>query len=220
MGDDVSSAKELEVSNTKKISIKNTSHTKDPRTSNWTGNEVERLSAVRSLAFPNLCRAFYDSIISFSPNDFFVMQKSMKEDASRPTLKAVIALLKLSHWDPDVFYKFRDVILQQVSACTLKLRNDLCRNPPWVWAHLLLWIVKKMWLLRSAVYTTVFECTKMPFNSIGLQFFAAVSIMSHFTTWGCVIIRLVNLRLLWRILTEHFGSNMITLRQKRGSRSY
>jgi hypothetical protein len=82
------------------------------------------------------------------------MQKSMKEDASRPTLKAVIALLKqvhsflllctmclhtscfrLSHWDPDVFYKFRDVILQQVSACTLKLRNDLCRNLPWVWAH-------------------------------------------------------------------------------------
>ena len=47
-GDDVSSAKELEVSNTKKISIKNTSHTKDLRTSNWTGNEVERLSAVVS----------------------------------------------------------------------------------------------------------------------------------------------------------------------------
>ena len=47
-GDDVSSAKELEVSNTKKISIKSTSHTKDHRTSNWTGNEVERLSAVVS----------------------------------------------------------------------------------------------------------------------------------------------------------------------------
>lgn len=60
----------------------------------WTGNEVERLSAVRSLAFPQLCRAFYESIISFSPNDFFVMQKSMKEDAQRPVLKAVVALLK------------------------------------------------------------------------------------------------------------------------------
>jgi hypothetical protein len=60
----------------------------------WTGNEVERLSAVRSLAFPHLCRAFHDAIILFGPNDFFLMQKSMKEDAPRPSLKAVVALLK------------------------------------------------------------------------------------------------------------------------------
>lgn len=60
----------------------------------WIGNEVERLSAVRSLAFPHLCRTFCSSIVSFGPNDFFVMQKSMKEDAQRPALKAIIALLK------------------------------------------------------------------------------------------------------------------------------
>lgn len=101
----------------------------------WTGNEVERLSAVRSLAFPHLCRAFHDAIILFGPNDFFLMQKSMKEDAPRPSLKAVVALLKLSQWDPDVFYKFRDVILQQVPTCTIKLRNDLCRNLPRMWGQ-------------------------------------------------------------------------------------
>jgi hypothetical protein len=101
----------------------------------WKANEVERLSAARSLAFPHLARTFYDSIISFGPNDFFVMQKSMKEDSQRPTLKAVVALLKLSNWDPDVFYKFRDVILQQVPSCPIKLRNDLCRNLPRIWAH-------------------------------------------------------------------------------------
>jgi hypothetical protein len=57
----------------------------------------------------------------------------MKDDTDRPTLKAIVALLKLSNWDPDVFYKFRDPILQQVSACTIKLRNDLCRNLPQLW---------------------------------------------------------------------------------------
>lgn len=91
----------------------------------WIGSEVERLSAARSLAFPNLCRAFSESIADFGPNDFFVMQKSMREDSQRPALKAIVALLKLSNWDPDVFYKFRDAILQQVPACTIKLRNDL-----------------------------------------------------------------------------------------------
>jgi len=115
---------------------------------NWVGSDVERLSAARSLAFPNLCRAFSDSITSFGPNDFFVVQKSMKDDTERPALKAIVALLKyawtvpkkypatfyrLSNWDPDVFYKFRDPILQQVSACTIKLRNDLCRNLPRLW---------------------------------------------------------------------------------------
>jgi len=60
----------------------------------WIGSEVERLSAARSLAFPNLCRAFSESIAAFGPNDFFVMQKSMKEDSQRPALKAIVALLK------------------------------------------------------------------------------------------------------------------------------
>jgi len=57
----------------------------------------------------------------------------MKEDSQRPALKAIVALLKLSNWDPDVFYKFRDAVLQQVPACTTKLRNDLCRNLPCLW---------------------------------------------------------------------------------------
>lgn len=39
----------------------------------------------------------------------------MKEDSQNPTLKSVVALLKLGDWDPDVFYKFRDTILNQVS---------------------------------------------------------------------------------------------------------
>lgn len=37
-----------------------------------------------------------------------------KQDAATPTLKSVVALLKLGDWDPDVFYKFRDIILNQV----------------------------------------------------------------------------------------------------------
>jgi hypothetical protein len=42
------------------------------------------------------------------------MQKSLKEDSPNPSLKSVVALLKLGDWDPDVFYKFRDTILNQV----------------------------------------------------------------------------------------------------------
>ena len=38
------------------------------------------------------------------------MQKAMKEDAPTPSLKAVVALLKLSDHDPDVFYKVSEKI--------------------------------------------------------------------------------------------------------------
>ena len=60
----------------------------------------------RSLAFPHLARTFYESIISFGPNDFFVMQKSMKEDSQRPTLKAVVALLKPTISVPPVTMRY------------------------------------------------------------------------------------------------------------------
>jgi len=99
----------------------------------WTGDAMERISAERSLVFPHLCRVFEDEIVRFGPNDFFVLQKSMKEDSQQPTLKGIVALLKLGDWDPDVFYKFRDVILNQAPVCGCKLRNDLCRDLPRVW---------------------------------------------------------------------------------------
>lgn len=103
------------------------------RQSLWTGDEMEEISAERSRLFPQLCRVFEDEIVRFGPNDFFVLQKSMKEDSQQPTLKGIIALLKLGDWDPDVFYKFRDVILNQTPLCGNKLRNDLCRDLPRVW---------------------------------------------------------------------------------------
>lgn len=89
----------------------------------------------RSLAFPYLRHTFYDAINIFGPNDFFVLQKSLKEDCPNPTLKSVVSLLKLGDWDPDVFFKFRDTVLNQISSCGQKLRNDLIRGIPRVWEN-------------------------------------------------------------------------------------
>ena len=103
--------------------------------SEWVGEGVEAKGDGRARAFPALRAAFYNAVDRFGPNDFFVMQKCMKEDSPNPTLKAVVALLKLGDWDPDVFYKFRDTILNQVPTSGQKLRNDLCRGIPRVWEN-------------------------------------------------------------------------------------
>ena len=62
-----------------------------------------------------------------------MLQKSIKEDTPNPPLRTVVALLKLGDWDPDVFFKFRDCILNHAPTCDQKLRNDLCRGIPRVW---------------------------------------------------------------------------------------
>lgn len=99
------------------------------------GDDLDRVCEARSQSFPNLTVAFEDEISAFGPNDFFVMQKSMKEDTKSPTLKAVLALMKLSCWDPDVFYKFRDVLLDHSPACPPKLKKDVKHGIPLVWKN-------------------------------------------------------------------------------------
>ena len=99
------------------------------------GEGLDRLDKERARLFPMLKHAFIDYAENFGPNDFFIMQKSIKEDAPNPSLKSIVALLKLGDWDPDVFYKFRDVILNQVCQASMKLRNDLCKGIPRVWEN-------------------------------------------------------------------------------------
>lgn len=99
------------------------------------GEDLDRVCEERSRAFPNVTVAFEDEIVAFGPNDFFVMQKSIKEDTKSPSLKAVLALMKLSCWDPDVFYKFRDVLLDHSPACPPKLKKDVRHGIPLVWKN-------------------------------------------------------------------------------------
>ncbi|RLN45292.1 hypothetical protein BBJ28_00010005 [Nothophytophthora sp. Chile5] len=99
------------------------------------GDSLDKVCETRSGRFPHLTTAFDDEIVSFGPNDFFVMQKTTKEDAKTPSLKAVLALLKLSCWDPDVFYKFRDVLLDQAPSAAPKLKQDVKYGIPLVWKN-------------------------------------------------------------------------------------
>jgi tetratricopeptide (TPR) repeat protein len=101
----------------------------------WTGKNVDELDNSRMKHFPHLCSAFHDAVNIFGPNDFFVMQKTLKEDMQNPPLRSIISLLKLSDWDADVFFKFRDNILNQVPNSGQKLKSDLCRGIPRLWQN-------------------------------------------------------------------------------------
>ena len=105
----------------------------DPR--GMLGDAISELDSSRSKQYPYLLNAFEENMESFGPNDFFVMQKTVKEDSPNPPLRAIVSLLKLGDWDPDVFFKFRDLILNLAPSCGQKLRNDMLRGVVRVWEN-------------------------------------------------------------------------------------
>ena len=101
----------------------------------WLGEAFNVADTERARQFPSLRYAFSESVTSFGPNDFFVMQKSLEDDMDDIPLRTVISLLKLSGWDSDIFFKFRMTILNQSASCNTKLLKDLCRGMPLIWTN-------------------------------------------------------------------------------------
>jgi hypothetical protein len=90
----------------------------------------------REKSFPNLLQAFEDYVESFGPNDFFVLQKCLQEESStKISLRSVLSLLKMSNWDSEIFFKFREIILAQAPYAGIKLRTDFVRGIPFLWRN-------------------------------------------------------------------------------------
>jgi len=98
-------------------------------------HRLARLDQKRISDFPILQEAFFDNIVSFGPNDFFVMQKAIKEESNNPSLTTVVSLLKLSDWDADVFYKYRDLVINKISNGNSKIKHDLHWGMPKIWEN-------------------------------------------------------------------------------------
>lgn len=106
-----------------------TNRTIDP---SFKGVNYETLNRHRQHRFTNLDRAFHDFINAFSPNDFYMLQKSLKNE-SNPSLPSILSLIKLSNYEPLVFYKFRDIILSEAPGTLPMLRLDVLNCVKLLW---------------------------------------------------------------------------------------
>jgi tetratricopeptide (TPR) repeat protein len=72
---------------------------------------------------------FANLLQGFGPEEFAMLQRAIKEDSKNPSLRLIITLLRLSSHDPDVFFKFRENLLEKVcvpkTMMSSKLRQDL-----------------------------------------------------------------------------------------------
>lgn len=95
-------------------------------------SDLTLLNQDRSKKYPFLRNAFEEYLKQFSPNDFFMIQKTFKDSIasnnlsrSNINIQAVVALLNCSNYDSEMIFKFRDQILEQINVCGQRARDDL-----------------------------------------------------------------------------------------------
>lgn len=47
----------------------------------------------------------------FGPETFSRLQRSLRDETNSPSLKNALSIIRLSYYDSDVFYKFRQVYI-------------------------------------------------------------------------------------------------------------
>lgn len=74
--------------------------------------------------------AFMQSLKSFGPDNFSTLQRGIKDMVSNPSLKLVLSLLRLSGYDSDVFYKFKQFLIDKVGHpyASEKIQQDVRRD--------------------------------------------------------------------------------------------
>eukprot|EP00903_Cladosiphon_okamuranus_P010916 g10311.t1 len=79
-------------------------------------------------AYPQFLMAFRESTTCFTPNGFSSLQRQLKDESRGLGLRPALALLRLSQFDPDVFYKFKQVFIDKGPYAGEKLQNDIRRD--------------------------------------------------------------------------------------------
>ena len=143
------------------------------------------------------------------------MQKAADKAANTPPLKSVLSLMKLSGWDPDVFYKFRNVLSNQSPTASAELKQDVKHGISLVWSN---------YYALDNEKDIAFEIGRLCYNlheyDSALAYYA-ISVWDtgkhYITTWGCVITVRSNWCWLQHALRKRLRSTIRIKRHQFGS---
>ena len=76
---------------------------------------------------------WYDTMSDYNPEDFSNLQRSIKQENLNPSLKTALCTTRLAHWDPDVFLKFKRVLIDKTPYASEKEQVDIYRDAYEVW---------------------------------------------------------------------------------------
>jgi hypothetical protein len=79
-------------------------------------------------ACPDTLYAWADAMDTFGPDNFSTLQRAVKDETPSPSLRLALAVLRMSVWDADVFFKFKQTLIDRSTQATDKQQADLLRD--------------------------------------------------------------------------------------------
>ncbi len=86
----------------------------------------------------NLQNSFAQFIETFSPSDYFDLESEVSSLCKKPSLALLLAIFKLSMWDPHIFYKFRDKLSNRLQDVDIYNKDDVINQIDKVWDNFFL----------------------------------------------------------------------------------
>ena len=93
------------------------------------------VGAEPTAAYPATQHAFAEYIEAFGPIDFFALQDYPIQADTPPPLPHLLALLRLSHYDPHYFYTLSNAMYGQLEQLASRLEQDLLHALERVWQN-------------------------------------------------------------------------------------
>ena len=85
--------------------------------------------------FAETTLAFGEAIAGFGPYHFYALVQSLLAACPSPPLAQVLALLRLSNWDPYVAMRYARVLREEAQTAADPMKRDLVRTLDRVWAN-------------------------------------------------------------------------------------
>ncbi len=82
--------------------------------------------AAAGAPYPLTRWGFRDGLEALTPEDFSTLQRCVKEECPNPSVKHLLALLRLANHDAEVFYKFKQVLIDK--SAYPQVHDNLARD--------------------------------------------------------------------------------------------
>lgn len=63
-------------------------------------------------------------LLAFDPDSFSQLQRCVHDETPSPSLKNILALVRLSRYESEVFYKFKQVLVDHIPYANDKMQSD------------------------------------------------------------------------------------------------
>ncbi len=79
--------------------------------------------------------AFRDALCTFGPLDGFHLKVALEQQVPHPSLRVALELLRLSDWDPEVFYSLSPVLIEGIPDARPIMQREMVDGVERIWAN-------------------------------------------------------------------------------------